>query len=129
MRLIPSRVHAVMDYLVGLVLRATPFVAGFADAGAGAWVPIALGAGVIAYSLFTDYELSVSRAIPLPAHLGLDVAGGALLAISPWALGFDDRVWAPHLVIGLLEIGTALATRTVPETGPAHAAGGRRRST
>ena len=119
MRIIPSRVHAVMDYLVGLVLIALPFVGGFPDAVAATWLPVALGAGVIGYSLFTDYELSVRRMIPLPVHLGLDVAGGALLAVSPWAFGFADRVWIPHAIIGVLEIGTALMSATVPETGRA----------
>ena len=85
MRFIPSRIHGTLDYLVGLALIAAPFVGGFSDAGA--WLPIALGAGVIAYSLFTDYELAVSRVIPFPTHLGLDVACGAFLAISPGRSG------------------------------------------
>jgi hypothetical protein len=117
MRFIPSRVHAVLDYLVGLLLIVAPFVGGFPDAGVGTWLPVVLGAGVIGYSLFTDYELSVSRVIPLPAHLGLDMGGGAILAVSPWLFGFADRVWLPHVIVGLVEIGTALMTSTVPETG------------
>jgi SPW repeat len=44
----------------------------------------------------------------------LDLGSGILLAVSPWLFGFADQVWAPHLVIGLIEIGTALMTRRVP---------------
>jgi hypothetical protein len=37
-------------------------------------------------------------------HLGVDVMGGTLLAASPWLFGFADRIWWPHLLIGLMEI-------------------------
>jgi hypothetical protein len=56
----------------------------------------------------------VVRVIPVPVHLGIDVLGGLLLAASPWLFGFNDRVWGPHLVFGLLEAGLALVTRTEP---------------
>jgi hypothetical protein len=49
-------------------------------------------------------------------HLLLDAASGLLLAVSPWLFGFADRVFWPHLVIGLVEIGAALTTRTIPDT-------------
>lgn len=55
----------------------------------------------------------------MPVHLLLDVASGALLAVSPWLFGFSDRVLWPHLILGLLEIGAGLMTRTVPETAAA----------
>jgi hypothetical protein len=40
-----------------------------------------------------------------------------LLALSPWLFGFSDYVWQPHLIVGLLEIGTSLMTRRIPATG------------
>jgi hypothetical protein len=67
----------------------------------------------------TDYELGVVRMIPMPVHLLLDIAAGALLAVSPWLFGFADRVFWPHLILGLLEIGAGLMTRTAPETAAA----------
>ena len=72
----------------------------------------------------TDYELGVMRVIPMPVHLGIDIASGALLALSPWLFGFADRVFWPHLVVGIFEIGAGLTTRTAPEKG-ADVAGGR----
>ena len=39
----------------------------------------------------TDYELCVMRVIPLPVHLEIDIAFGALLAASPWLFGFSGR--------------------------------------
>jgi len=116
MRFIPSRVHGVLDYLIGLLLIAAPWLFGFAGGGIAMWLPIVLGAGVILYSLFTDYELAVVRIIPLPMHLMLDAAGGALLAVSPWLFGFADQVWAPHLIFGLLDVGAAAMTQTQPGT-------------
>jgi hypothetical protein len=116
MRFIPTRIHGMLDYLIGALLIIAPWVLGFADGGAEQWVPIILGAGVILYSLITDYELAVVRILPVPIHLALDVIGGALLAVSPWLFGFSDNVWAPHVVVGVLEIGAGLMTKTRAET-------------
>ena len=114
MRFVPTRVHGMADYLLGALLIVAPWLFRFADGGAETWVPVVLGAGVVLYSLLTDYELGLVRRIPMPTHLWLDLAGGAVLAASPWVLGFADDVWLPHLVVGLIEIGAALTTRTEP---------------
>jgi hypothetical protein len=75
---------------------------------------VALGVGTIAYSLLTDYELGLIKVIPMPVHLALDAANGALLSASPWLFGFADDVSAPHLGLGLFEVGAALCTQTTP---------------
>jgi hypothetical protein len=111
---LPTRVHGILDYLMGVVLIASPWVLGFHAGGAETWVPVALGAGVIAYSLFTDYELGAVRRLPMTTHLWLDALGGVLLAVSPWVLGFDERVWIPHVVFGVLEVAAAAVTDTIP---------------
>ena len=115
MRFIPTRTHGVIDYLMGALLIVAPYLLGFADGTAAQWVPQAVGAALVGASLLTDYELGVVRVIPMPVHLGIDIASGALLAASPWLFGFSDRVFWPHLVVGVLEIGAGLMTRTAPE--------------
>ena len=115
MRVIPTRIHGYLDYLMGVVLIAAPWILDFDDGGPEQWIPVILGAGVILYSLLTNYELGVAKMVPMSAHLGLDILSGAFLAISPWLFGFADDIWWPHLVFGLLEIGAGLMTRTTPE--------------
>jgi hypothetical protein len=117
MRVIPTRIHGMMDYLIGVLLIAAPWLFNFDRGGAETWVPVILGASVILYSLFTDYELGAMRRISMPTHLMLDLGGGVLLALSPWLFGFSEYVWQPHLIVGLLEIGTSLMTRRIPDTG------------
>jgi hypothetical protein len=92
--------------------------AGFDDGGAATWDSVMPGFSVILYSLLTDYELRLVRRIPVPTHFALDRDGGVLLAVSPWLFGFADRVWSPHLIIGLVQIGTALMSQCVPSNGP-----------
>ena len=135
MRFIPTSVHGVLDYLMGGLLIATPWLFGFADdaGGAAMWVPIVLGAGAILYSLFTDYELGVVRKLPMPIHLWLDLASGLTLAVAPFLFGYVEEganVWLTFLVLGLLEIGASLTTRTHPAAArpsaaalPGHARG------
>lgn len=116
MGIIPTRVHGVIDYLSGIVLIIAPWLLDFDD-GAQAWVPMIIGASVIAYSILTDYELGIIRAIPMQAHLTLDVLGGLVLAASPWLFGFADDVWAPHVILGIAEIGVvAMTERTARRT-------------
>lgn len=110
---LPTRIHGVLDYTVGVLLIVLPFALKFGE-GAQTWVPAALGGAAIIYSLFTDYELGAVRRIQMPVHLWLDALSGVLLAVSPWLLGFDTVMWKPHVAAGLLEIAVAVVTDTIP---------------
>ena len=116
MRFIETKTHGYLDYIVGLLLIAAPWLFDFDRGGAETWVPVVLGAGTILYSLMTDYEMGTSRQISMRTHLTLDMLAGALLAASPWIFGFADYVWAPHLIVGIVEILVALTTKTAPGT-------------
>jgi hypothetical protein len=108
--MISTRTHGIIDYLTGGLLIVAPYLFDFATGGVEQWLPQALGAMIIVMSLITKYELSVAKLIPLKLHLGVDVLGGILLAASPWLFGFADRIWWPHLLIGLMEIVVPLMT-------------------
>jgi hypothetical protein len=114
MRFIPTRVHGVLDYLTAGVLIAAPSMLGLRKHGMQTWLPIALGVGTIGYSLLTDYELGVFKIIPMPMHLALDAANGALLAGSPWLFGFAEEVSAPHLGLGLFELVVTASSQAMP---------------
>lgn len=114
--MIPSKVHAVLDYLMGMILIAAPWLLGFADNTAATILPVVLGASTFVYSLFTDYEYSMVRMIPFKAHLTLDFASGVLLLVSPWLFGFSDRMYLPHVILGAIEIGAVLMTKPKPVT-------------
>lgn len=114
MKIISTKTHGMMDYLMGIILIASPWIFDFATGGAEQWIPIILGASALLYSMATDYELGVFKTLSMKTHLNLDLMSGILLAASPWIFGFSDRVIAPHLILGLLEIGASLMTKTTP---------------
>jgi hypothetical protein len=114
MRFIGTRTHGYLDYLMGILLIAAPWIFNFNRNGAETWVPVILGAGVILYSLFTNYELGAIRTIPMSVHLIIDLLGGVFLAASPWLFNFNEYVYLPHLILGILEIGAALFTKSTP---------------
>lgn len=115
MRFIPTKVHGIMDYLMAVLLMASPWIFGFANGGYAQWVPFIVGVMIIGQSLFTNYEVSLIQRIPMKTHLSLDVITGLVLAASPWIFGFAEFVYLPHLVLGILEIGAALTTYQEPD--------------
>jgi hypothetical protein len=109
-RIVPTRIHGFVDYLIGLAVVLMPFILG-RGAGPQTWLPVLLGGGLIVYSLLTEYEVGVVPLISMPAHLILDGLSGLFLASSPWLLGFAYLVWVPHLVLGLALVGAATITQ------------------
>jgi hypothetical protein len=108
-------VHGILDYTVSAILAISPWLFRFNRGGAETWVPVILAIGAILYSLFTNYEWGVSRRIPMPTHLLLDVLSGIVLALSPWIFGFADEVYLPHVIFGILEIAVPLLTKRQPQ--------------
>lgn len=124
MRFIPTRIHGILDYLVGIILIAAPWLLDFNRGGAETWIPVIIGIVVLLQTIMTNFEVGMFRVIPMGTHLTMDFFIGLFLAISPWLFGFADFVWVPHVVFGVIAILASLTTHTVPATyshrGTAH---------
>src|SRR5690349_16019137 len=114
MRFIPTRYHAPLDYIVGVLLIAAPWIFQFSGHTGPTVVSIVLGAGLIADSLITNYELGVWKTAPMAVPNLLDLVAGAFLAASPWIFDFADngaKVWVPFLVVGVAAVFLGLTTK------------------
>jgi hypothetical protein len=106
----PTRIHAGVDYFIALLSILSPVLFGFGEGGPETLTPIILGMLLILYNFLTDYELGLSRQIPLYLHFRMDQLMGGLLAASPWLLNFYELVYLPHLLLGIaLVVSSVLA--------------------
>ena len=112
MKIISTKVHGILDYLVGAILIISPWLLGFSNGQAQTTIPVILGLAAILYSIITNYEFGIFKIIPFRIHLIIDALSGILLASSPWLFGFADHVYIPHLILGILEIVVVLLTKT-----------------
>ena len=117
-RFIPTGIHAYFDYIGGIALLVAPFIFQFYSiGGAAVIVPMVLGAGLILYSLLTNYELGIPgvKFIPMWVHLVFDFVAAAFLALSPFLFGFINKTpnaWLPHIIAGVGVILLVLVTQT-----------------
>lgn len=122
MRFISTKSHAIMDYIGGLALLFIPMY--WMDTivpRPALYTPMVVGIVILAMAVVTDYEISLANLIPMSGHLAMDAVAGLILAASPWLFGFQESVWIPHVVVGVLEVGAALTTklqRTFPRGRP-----------
>lgn len=55
LKLVPMRVHLVIDYLTGIFLALSPWLFGFSSAPVNAWVPhVVVGILTVGYALLTN---------------------------------------------------------------------------
>ena len=81
-----------------------------------ALVPLLLGTVIILYSLFTDYEHSLFKKIPMHVHLKLDGTTALLLGFSPWVFGFAKELRWPYIVMAAFEIIIVLLSKKKRES-------------
>jgi hypothetical protein len=84
-------------------------------------LPIVLGAGLILYSLLTNYELGIPalRFIPMSAHLTVDFVASAFLAVAPFLFGYSSQglnVWLPQVLAGVGVMVLVLVSQTQPQS-------------
>jgi hypothetical protein len=118
MRFIPTKVHAVLDYVVAIALILAPTIFMFEEVGGAAVIiPRILGVGLILYSLFTRYELGLVKVIGMPVHLVFDIVASVFLIASPFLFGFINEApnaWLPHIVVGVAVILVVLCSKSQP---------------
>lgn len=61
-KLVPMRIHLMIDVLTGIILTASPWLFDFADAPLNAWLPhVIVGLLVVGYALITDPDTDERR--------------------------------------------------------------------
>lgn len=103
--------HGMLDYLAAGALIVLPFLLGFQ--GFELWLSVAGGAGLILYSLITDYRFGVVKLLSFDVHLLLDLAAAVAFIVAPFALGFGflAAIYYPVMAAGVIAV-VAFTART-----------------
>lgn len=99
MKFITPSMHGALDYIAALALIVIPFILGFS--GIALWLSIVGSAGLIVYSLLTDYSMSIAKVIPFNLHIILDSAAAVAFIVAPFILGFTGTAQIYYIVMGL----------------------------
>ncbi len=110
-RFISSSLHGMLDYAAAVVLIAVPLMLNFqATSALALWLSVLAGVLLVAYSLITDYGLSVVKLIPFNVHLILDALAGVAFLIAPFLFGFEGLIRWFYLANGLIVLLLVLTT-------------------
>ena len=114
MRIIPTKVHGILDYLSVATLAGLPRLMGWDDRVTNLLTGAA--AGTLVYSLLTRYELGLAGVLPMKAHLALDGMSGASLCAAALLLRDQEEASVVGTLYGLgvFEMAAAVMTQTEP---------------
>ena len=99
-RILSPDLHGVLDYAAAAGLIVLPMLLKLDAVSALAfWLSIVAGAGLVAYSLITDYAFGAFPVLSFRVHLALDLAAAATFAIAPFVFGWTGIVFGYYLVM------------------------------
>jgi len=115
MKLINSKMHGILDYVLVFMLSMAPFIFNLDEESIHCRLLMVTGLLVLLVSLLTDFEFFLVKVFSFKIHLIIDVALGIFLAISPLLFDLSGHSIVPHIVLGLAIIGTSAITKTSKE--------------
>ena len=68
--------------------------------GLSLWLSVAGGAGLVLYSLLTDYAFSIAKAIPFKIHIIFDSLAAVVFIAAPFIFGFSGITQIYYIVMG-----------------------------
>ncbi|MFD2872390.1 hypothetical protein ACFS5N_07930 [Mucilaginibacter ximonensis] len=115
---ISKTAFGVLNYVIALVLIASPWAFGFTHAtNAGAvLLPIYLGWLTLIMAIFSQNPLGFRQLNVLPAqmHNLVDVLMGSFLMCLPFTYAFCNEVFWPHFLLGLALLIKGVFTQESP---------------
>ena len=113
---IPPFVHGVLEYAIGVLLIAAPFLFDF-DSAAATAVALVLGIVVLVSAASSPTRAGLSPVVPVAIHVLTDLVLSGIMVAAPFLFGFSDEA-APtafFLVLGVAGVLLTIATRFLPE--------------
>ena len=128
---IPQAVQGLLEYLVGALFIAAPFLFDFTGEGVATAASIVLGIAFLVVAATSQAPTGLVKQIPPVVHVLVDVVLAALLIAAPFVLGFSAETTPRNLFLigGVLWLLVTIASRYGHrDTTAATSAGGRSRN-
>ncbi len=109
-------VHGILDYVLGAILIAAPFVLGF-DSDTATTVCVVAGIAELGVAMATAWSRGIIKLIPPAVHGVIDYIFVVALIAAPFLFGFsdDDTATAFFVIVGIGGLALVAATRFVPD--------------
>jgi hypothetical protein len=98
-RFINTKLHGILDYSLAFTLY-LPWIVDYERSASDSWLFSSMGTILLLYSLFTDYEFSLIKLLPIKVHLVLDVLIGVILMFSPMIFNLRNYFYFWPSIIG-----------------------------
>jgi hypothetical protein len=109
---LPAFFHGLIEYAVGILLIAAPFIFGF-DSTPATSASVVIGLLLLAFTATSRLPTGLVRSISVGVHVTADIVLAVLLVASPFVLGFRDEgaPTALFIVLGVLHLLVTIGTR------------------
>lgn len=113
---VPVLVHGVLEYVVGVLFIAAPFLFSFEHNAATA-ASLVVGLVLLAFTASSALPTGLVSSVPIGVHVTVDLVLAVLLVALPFVLGFTDEgaPTALFIVVGVLHLLVTIATRFTPQ--------------
>lgn len=115
MKLINSKIHGIIDYLLVFMLSISPFIFDLEEDSIHCRLLMVTGLLLLLTSLLTDFEFFLVKIFSFKTHLVIDFLLGVFLATSPLFFDLKGHSMIPHIVLGIAIISTSFITKTSQE--------------
>jgi hypothetical protein len=122
---VPVLVHGVLEYVVGVLFIAAPFLFGF-ESNAATAAAVVVGLVLLAFTASSELPTGLVSSVTIGVHVTVDLVLAVLLVALPFILGFTDEgaPTALFIVVGVLHLLVTIATRFRPADDELDDAGG-----
>lgn len=109
---IPRFVHGILEYALGVLFIAAPFIFNF-DSGAATGMSVAVGVLILIFAAVSEGPVSLVNQLPVLLHVVLLYLLSIFLIAAPFILGFSDEVPPRNFFIisGVLLLLITIGTR------------------
>ncbi len=112
MKLISTKVHAVIDYLCAGIMVSSSLL--FNLNTMENYILLISGIITIVYSALTNYEFSALHFIRLNKHFQMDILSGLGLILAPWFFSFSQEAYVLFFACGALKAIIGIITSPRP---------------
>lgn len=119
---IPTTFYAGLNYVVAIVLIASPWLFGFEGhkIGAALLLPMIIGWFQLIMAIFSNNKLGFIKQFPMQMHNFLDVLSGSFLLCSPWIYDYASVTFWPQVLLGGLILVMGIFVQGSPFTNGPH---------